>query len=103
MDILTELYYGKIEPYKNKMLNIGTEEAAVYSYLKNTKDKLLDTLNNDQKQLLDRIEDAMREIQSYRNKESFAQGFKLGTRITTEVYKEKRETVDEDDIIDYIF
>ena len=83
-NILEELWYGNICP------NTGCRESTplakqLMGYIADHHDKLLSTLSENQKELLERFDDYNAELTEITEREIFVYAFKLGAQIAIEV------------------
>ena len=82
--ILEELFYGNICPNSDcRSHDKGTKE--LMGYIADHHDNLLSTLNDQQKELLEKFDDCYNELTDINEREIFSYAFKLGMRIAIEV------------------
>ena len=82
--ILEELFYGNICPntdYRSQ----DKETKQLMGYIADHHDNLLSTLNDQQKEILEKFDDCYNELTDINEREIFAYAFKLGMRIAMEV------------------
>ena len=87
MNTLQDLYYGRISPYE---MSIST--APEYQKLKalaaKNEDLLMETLSDEQKELLDKLTECITDISSISERDMFIAGFKLGMKVMVDVMKD---------------
>ena len=82
--ILEELFYGNICP--NTDCRCQDEETKrLMGYIADHHDNLLSTLNDQQKETLEKFDDCYNELTDINEREIFSHAFKLGMRIAIEV------------------
>ena len=82
--ILEELFYGNICP-NTDCRSKDKETKQLMGYIANHHDNLLSTLNDQQKELLEKFDDCYNELTDINEREIFSYAFKLGMRIAIEV------------------
>ena len=82
--ILEELFYGNICPNTDCRSN-DKETKQLMGYIANHHDKLLSTLNDQQKEILEKFDDCYNELTDINEREIFVYAFKLGARIALEM------------------
>ena len=82
--ILEELYYGNICP-NTDCRSTDKETKQLMGYIANHHDALLATLNDQQKELLEKFDDCYNELTDINEREIFTYAFRLGMRIAIEV------------------
>ena len=82
--ILEELFYGNICP-NTDCRNHDKETKQLISYIADHHDNLLSTLNDQQKETLEKFDDCYNELTDINEREIFSYAFKLGMRIAIEV------------------
>ena len=82
--ILEELFYGNICP-NTDCRSHNKETKQLMGYIADHHDNLLFTLNDQQKELLEKFDDCYNELTDINEREIFSYAFKLGMRITIEV------------------
>ncbi len=90
MSALEELYNGNISP-SEKFLKDGGEYKAINQKLTKYIDELMLHLNNEEKQLCEKIEDNIYKLSYISEKECFIEGFRLGAQIMWEILLYKSE------------
>ncbi len=83
MKVLEDLWYGNIIPFESFMKNSRNLKKLV-SLIDKNYDKLTDTLSEEQKELLEKYDDAVDEMHSISEQTAFQYGFSLGVRLMTE-------------------
>ena len=80
MTVLEDLWYGNINPHET-YLNGNCRFKHLLSLMGKSRDKLSDTLTEQQKELLEKYDDVINEMHSISEVESFSCGFSLGVRL----------------------
>jgi hypothetical protein len=86
--ILEELFYGNICP-NTDCRSQDKETKQLMEYIADHHDNLLSTLNNQQKELLEKFDDCYNELTDINERELFTYAFKLGARIMLAVFTEQ--------------
>lgn len=82
--ILEELFYGNICP-NTDCRSHNKETKQLMGYIADHHDNLLSTLNDQQKEILEKFDDCYNELTDINEREIFVYAFKLGMRIAIEV------------------
>ena len=82
--ILEELFYGNICP-NTDCRSRDKETKQLMGYIADHHDNLLSTLNDQQKEILEKFDDCYSELTDINEREIFSYAFKLGMRIAIEV------------------
>jgi hypothetical protein len=82
--ILEELFYGNICP-NTDCRSHDNETKQLMGYIADHHDNLLSTLNELQKELLEKFDDCYNELTDINERDIFSYAFKLGMRIAIEV------------------
>ena len=82
--ILEELFYGNICP-NTDCRSKDKETKQLMGYIANHHDNLPSTLNDQQKELLEKFDDCYNELTDINEREIFSYAFKLGMQIAIEV------------------
>ena len=82
--ILEELFYGNICP-NTDCRSQDKETKQLMGYIADHHDNLLSTLNDQQKEILEKFDDCYNELTDINEREIFVYAFKLGMRIAIEV------------------
>ena len=82
--ILEELFYGNICPNTDCRSN-DKETKQLMGYIADHHSKLLSTLNDQQKEILEKFDDCYNELTDINEREIFVYAFKLGARIALEM------------------
>ena len=82
--ILEELFYGNICPNTDCRIQ-DKEIKQLMEYIADHHDNLLSTLNDQQKEILEKFDDCYNELTDINEREIFAYAFKLGMKIAIEV------------------
>ena len=88
--ILEELFYGNICP-NTDCRSHDKETKQLMGYIADHHDNLLSTLNDQQKEILEKFDDCYSELTDINEREIFAYAFKLGARIMLAVVSEREE------------
>ena len=88
--ILEELFYGNICP-STDCRSRDKETKQLMAYIADHHDSLLSTLNNQQKEILEKFDDCYNELIDINEREIFTYAFKLGARIMLAVMNEREE------------
>jgi len=88
--ILEEFWYGNLEPTEMSIKAIGSIEELT-NYVLIHRSNLTATLSDEQKLLLEKIDDCNNELSSINEREIFVSAFKLGARIAIEVMSMPQE------------
>ena len=88
--ILEELFYGNICP-NTDCRSHDKETKQLMGYIADHHDNLLATLNNQQKEILEKFDDCYNELTDINEREIFSYAFKLGARIMLAVVSEREE------------
>lgn len=88
--ILEELFYGNICPNIDCRSH-DKETKQLMGYIADHHDNLLSTLNDQQKEILEKFDDCYNELTDINERELFAYAFKLGARIILAVVSEGEE------------
>ena len=90
MSILEELYNGNINP-SEKFLKASGGYKKINQELNKHIDELMLHLNDEEKQLFQKIEDNIYQLNYISEKECFIEGFCLGAQIMREILEHKSE------------
>ena len=82
--ILEELFYGNICP-NTDCRSHDKETKQLMGYIADHHDNLLSTLNDQQKEMLEKFDDCYNELTDINEREISAYAFRLGMRIAIEV------------------
>ena len=82
--ILEELFYGNISP-NTDCRSRDKETKQLMGYIADHHDNLLSTLNDQQKEILEKFDDCYNELTDINEREIFSYAFKLGARIMLEI------------------
>ena len=88
--ILEELFYGNICP-NTDCRSRDKETKQLMGYIADHHDNLLSTLNEQQKELLEKFDDCYNELADINEREIFAYAFRLGARIILAIMENKSE------------
>ena len=83
MTILEDLWYGNINPHETFLIQ-NRQFKHLLSLMVKNRDKLSDTLTDQQKATLANYDDAINEMHSLTEQAAFRYGFSLGVRLMTE-------------------
>ena len=84
ISILEELFYGNICP-NTDCRSQDKETKQLMGYIADHHDKLLSTLNDQQKEILEKFDDCYNELTDINERDIFVYAFKLGARIALEM------------------
>ena len=85
--ILEELFYGNICP-NTDCRSQDKETKQLLGYIADHHDNLLSTLNNQQKELLEKFDDCYNQLTDINEREIFIYAFKLGAKLILSVTSE---------------
>ena len=88
--ILEELFYGDICP-NTDCRSHDNETKQLMGYIADHHDNLLSTLNEQQKEILEKFDDCYNELIDINEREIFAYEFKLGARLMLAVIEGKEK------------
>lgn len=83
MTVLEDLWYGNINPHET-FLNGNCWFKHLLSLMGRSRDNLSDTLTEQQKELLEKYDDAINEMHSLAEEAAFQFGFSIGVRLMME-------------------
>ena len=83
---LIDLWYGNIDPQEQAQANPQVPD--LLKLLERNHDALNKTLNDDQKELLEKYQSCADEISGFCERDSFIYGFRLGMRLAIEALTE---------------
>ena len=89
--ILEELYYGNICP-NTDCRSHDKDTKQLIGYIADHHDNLLATLNEQQKEILEKFDDCYNELTDINEREIFSYAFKLGARIMLEILSNTEST-----------
>ena len=90
--ILEEVFYGNICP-NTDCRSHDKETKQLMGYIADHHDNLLSTLNDQQKEILEKFDDCYSELTDINEREIFTYAFKLGARIMLAVMYEQKENI----------
>ena len=93
MTILEDLWYGNINPHETFLIQ-NRQFKHLLSLMGKNRDKLSDTLTDQQKATLANYDDAINEMHSLTEQAAFRYGFSLGVRLMTESISIRTTTED---------
>ena len=82
--IIEELWYGNIVPME-RITPETAEQKELVGLVERNREKLLDSLTEEQKIIFEKYEDVVWELCSLYERQTFEYGFKLAARIVVEV------------------
>ena len=94
MNILEEFWYGNINPAERPFQKQRDFDKAFRMLTKN-EEKLLETLNEQEKEMFDKFKACYDEMIQITECQTFIKGFKLGTRFTMACFENKDDIFDE--------
>ena len=83
MTVLEDLWYGNINPHET-ILSDNRYFKHLLSLMSKNRDKLTDTLTEQQKEMLEKYDDTVNEMHSLAEQVAFQYGFSLGIRLMME-------------------
>ena len=83
MTTLEDLWYGNIDPHESFLIQ-NRQFRHLLSFMGKNRDKLSNTLTEQQKESLAKYDDAVNELHSLAELSAFRYGFSLGIRMMTE-------------------
>ncbi len=83
MTTLEDLWYGNLNPHETFLIQ-SQHFKHLLSLMGKTRDKLNDTLTEQQKEILEKYDETVNEMHSLAEVEAFSCGFSLGVRLMTE-------------------
>jgi hypothetical protein len=86
MDILEELWYGNITPTEYSRIENNANYKEALSLVTQQQERLKTTLNDEQKDLFERLLTANEEFSNIIELDCFKVGFRLGARFIIEAY-----------------
>lgn len=90
MNILEDIYYGNVCPC-DRDVKRDSKVDCLQKLICRNEEELLSTLTEKQKETFEKHKDAQSELYNYFEREVFAQGFILATKIMIEVQNDKGE------------
>ena len=94
MHILEEFWYGNINPAERSFQKQRGFDKAFRMLTKN-EEKLLETLNEQEKELFDKFKACYDEMIQITECQTFIKGFKLGARFTMACFENENDIFDE--------
>ena len=86
---LIDLWYGNIDPQEQAQANPQVPD--LLKLLERNHDALSKTLNDDQKELLEKYQSCADEISGFCERDSFIYGFRLGMRLAIEALTDEND------------
>ena len=86
---LIDLWYGNIDPKEQAQVNPQVPD--LLKLLERNHDALSKTLNDDQKELLEKYQSCADEISGFCERDSFIYGFRLGLRLAIEALTDEND------------
>ena len=93
MTILEDLWYGNIDPHE-AILSDNRHYKSLLAIMGKNRDKLADTLTDQQRELLEKYDDVINEMHSITEVEAFSSGFSLAVRLMSECVTAKLNNED---------
>ena len=87
MNILEEFWYGNVKP-NEKGFKHRTEYEKLFNLIARNEEKLIATLNENEKELFVKYRECMDEFTGNSECQIFVEGFRLGARFIIECYNE---------------
>ncbi len=94
MHILEEFWYGNINPMERPFQRQRRFDKAFRMLTKN-EEKLLESLNDQEKELFDKFKASYDEMIQITECQTFIKGFKLGARFTMSCFENENDIFDE--------
>ena len=88
MKIIEDLYYGRIVPYEMS-ISATPEYQKLKALADRNEDLLRESLSDKQKELLDKLIEAVTDISSISERDMFINGFRLGMKLMMDVMKDE--------------
>lgn len=85
-NILEELWYGNIIPMEHSVGD-NAHNKKLISLMGKNRENLSETLNDSQKELLAKYDDAVNEMYGEIEKDAFIYGFRLGGRLASDTFR----------------
>ena len=89
---LIDLWYGNIDPQEQAQANPQVPD--LLKLLERNHDALNKTLNDDQKEILEKYQSCADEISGFCERDSFIYGFRLGMRLAIEALADEHENLE---------
>ncbi len=86
---LIDLWYGNIDPQEQAQANPQVPD--LLKLLERNHDALSKTLNDDQKEILEKYQSCADEISGFCERDSFIYGFRLGMRLAIEALTDEND------------
>ena len=83
MTLLEDLWYGNVNPHE-AILTENKRYKHLLSLMGRNRDELSETLNDKQRETLEKYDEAMNEMHSLAEVEAFSYGFRLGVKLIIE-------------------
>ena len=94
MKVLEEFWYGNLNPMEIPF-HRQRKFDRVFSLLKKNEEKLLETMNESEKEIFEKYKASNDELIQISECETFKRGFKLGARFVMECYENYSDIFDE--------
>lgn len=85
MQTISELWYGNIHPFEQCTYGDKRVKELMKLIVRN-RDALGETLTEKQKEVLEKIEECINEMNDYAEQDAFSYGFRLGVRLISEAF-----------------
>lgn len=85
-NILEELWYGNIIPMEHSIVGNARIKKLI-SLMDKNREMFSETLNDSQKELLAKYDDAVNEMYNEIEKDAFIYGFRLGGRLVSDTFR----------------
>ena len=89
MNILQKIFYGNLTPYEYEQ---STETQELGVAILDDEDSLLKNLPNSEQTMKDKLQDILERrisLMALAERDAYIEGFKLGVKMTTEIYTDK--------------
>lgn len=85
MQTISELWYGNIHPFEQCTYGDKRVKELMKLIVRN-RDALGETLTEKQKEVLEKLEECINEMNDYAEQDAFSYGFRLGVRLISEAF-----------------
>lgn len=86
MSILDDLFYGRISPWEDNSLAENAEYKEITKVRNKTGNKLRESLNEEQKKMLEQYMNACNDVIAIVQRESYKAGFQLAAKLLMEMF-----------------
>ena len=89
---ILDLWYGNVDPQEHR--DDDPRISDVIKIMGRNREELSNTLNEKQKEILEKYDDALNEINCFTERSIFVYAFRLGMRLAIESLSEENEIID---------